>query len=226
MKILAIEDDQSIIDALGVAFEFRWPEATLVSAKTGREGIDLVRNEHPDIVLLDINLPDTTGFRVLKSVREFSSVPIIILTVRSDDADQLRGLEGGADDYITKPFDYLMLLARVKAVLRRAQAPSIRRSQKVSVSHRLKVDFVNQKVAVDEKNVKLTPVEYRLLVLLVKHKNMVVPYSEIADEVWEGPFDGDTRNIRIYARRLRNKLGDRPPSMIINRHGSGYLFRG
>src|SRR5512140_39275 len=164
MKILAIEDDQSIIDALGVAFEFRWPEAILVSAKTGKEGIDLVRNEHPDIVLLDINLPDTTGFRVLKSVREFSSVPIIILTVRSDDADQLRGLESGADDYITKPFDYLMLLARVKAVLRRAQTPSIGRSQNVAVSHRLKVDFVNQKVTVDDKNVKLTPVEYRLLV--------------------------------------------------------------
>ena len=113
MKIVVVEDEKSIIDAIEIAFEFRWPGVSTVAATTGREGIRLVREESPDIVILDINLPDITGFSVLKEIRKSSAVPVIILTVRSDDEDMLRGLEAGADDYIIKPFNYLTLLARV-----------------------------------------------------------------------------------------------------------------
>jgi two-component system response regulator VicR len=226
MKVAIIEDEKSIIDAVNVAFEFRWPEATLVAACTGREGVTLVQEEHPDIVILDINLPDISGFDVLKEIRSFSAVPVIILTVRSDDADVLRGLEVGADDYIIKPFNYLTLLARVKAVLRRTEGPALTDGRDTTVSPRLKIDFINQKVALDDRPVRLTPVEYRLLVLLVKNKDKVVPYHRIASDVWETAFRGDTENVRAYIRRLRKKLKDSPPNMILNKHGAGYMFKG
>jgi two-component system KDP operon response regulator KdpE len=225
MKVAIVEDEKSIIDAIKIAFEFRWPKVNLVAASTGREGIYLVKKEQPDILILDINLPDISGFDVLKEIRSYSSVPVIILTVRSDDADILRGLETGADDYIIKPFNYLTLLARVKAVLRRTENLSLKNNQSTTVSPRLKIDFINQKVTVDNQAVRLTPVEYRLLVLLVKNKDKVVPYGRIMENIWETDFRGDTENIRIYIRRLRNKLNDSPPNMILNKHGSGYMFK-
>ncbi len=225
MKVAIVEDEKSIIDAINVAFEFRWPEVSLVAAQTGKAGIDLIKKGHPDIVILDINLPDMSGFNVLKEVRDFSSMPVIILTVRSDDADILRGLEAGADDYIVKPFNYLTLLARVKAVLRRTENIPLSTSRDTTVSPRLKIDFVNQRVMVDNQPVRLTPVEYRLLVLLVKDKDRVVPYRRIMEEIWEAKYQGETENIRIYVRRLRKKLRDSPPSMILNQHGSGYMFK-
>jgi two-component system response regulator VicR len=226
MKVAIIEDEKSIIDAISVAFEFRWPEVVLATSNTGRMGINVVKKEHPDVVILDINLPDINGFDVLKGIREFSSVPVIILTVRSDDADTLRGLEAGADDYIIKPFNYLTLLARVKAVLRRTESAPLKTSYDTTVSSRLKIDFVNQRVAVDDQLVKLTPMEYRLLVLLVKNKDEVVHYKLIAEEIWGQCFKGDTENIRVYVRRLRKKLHDVPARMILNKQGSGYIFKG
>jgi DNA-binding response OmpR family regulator len=225
MRLIIIEDQKNIIDAIRAAFEFRWPEVTVDSAKKGREGIDLVRREHPDIVILDINLPDIDGFRVLKQIRQFSAVPVIILTVRSDDTDVLKGLEAGADDYIIKPFNYLTLLARVKAVLRRSENVPIKDARETTVSNRLKIDFVNQKVTLDNQPVKLTPVEYRFLVLLVKNKNRTVHYEQITQEVWERKYPGNTENIRIAIRRLRKKMHDSPPRLILNQRDFGYLFK-
>jgi DNA-binding response OmpR family regulator len=225
MKAVIIEDEKGIINAVKVAFEFRWPEVKLEAAQTGKKGIELIRKEHPDIVILDINLPDMSGFDVLKRVRKFSNVPIIILTVRSDDSDVLTGLEAGADDYIIKPFNYMTLLARIKAVLRRTENIPMKNSQDTTISPRLKINFVNQKVIIDNRPIKLTPVEYRLLVLLVKNKDKVVPYQRIAEEIWEESYRGETDNIRIYVRRLRKKLRDNPPNLILNQHGSGYLFK-
>ena len=226
MKVVIVEDERSIIDAINVAFEFRWPEVKLLASTTGKEGVNLVKKEHPDIVILDINLPDMSGFNVLKGIREFSSVPIIILTVRSDNADVLRGLEAGADDYIIKPFNYLTLLARVKAVLRRTESAPLKTDKDTAVSPRLKIDFVNQRVLIDDRPVKLTPVEYHLLVMLVKNRGEVVPNPRIMQEIWQKESGGDTENIRIYIGRLRKKLGDNPPKMILNKRGSGYMFKG
>jgi len=123
---------------------------------TGKKGIELVKTESPDIVILDLNLPDISGFDVLKTLREFSGVPVIILTVRSEDEDVLKGLEGGADDYVIKPFSYMTLLARVKAVLRRSESIPFTGKHYNEVNNRLKIDFVNQKVKVDNRQIKLT----------------------------------------------------------------------
>ena len=226
MKVIIIEDEKIIIDAINVAFEFRWPGVDLKAARTGKEGIDVVKKEQPDIVILDINLPDISGFNVLKEIRKFSTVPVIILTVRSDDADVLRGLEAGADDYVIKPFNYMTLLARVKAVLRRSENVPLKISRNTTVSSRLKINFINQKVTVDNRPAKLTPIEYKLLVLLVKSKGETIPHERIMEEIWEKDFHGDTENIRIYVRRLRKKLGDIPPNMILSQHNSGYMFKG
>lgn len=226
MKVVVIEDEKSIIDAINIAFEFRWPDVVLRAARTGKEGIELVKKESPEVVILDINLPDIDGFEVLNKLREFSNTPVIILTVRAENEDVLRGLESGADDYVIKPFDYLTLLARVRAVLRRSEPASLAsNSGNAVVSSRLHIDFGKQKVRVDDRIVALTPREYRLLVLLAKNKNSVVPYQRINQEIWEKELFADTKNIRLYVRRLRNKLQDNPPNMIINKHGVGYMFK-
>jgi two-component system, OmpR family, response regulator VicR len=226
MKLIIVEDEKVIVDAINVAFEFRWPGVNVLAANNGREGIELIRDELPDVVILDINLPDISGFSVLKEVRTFSAVPVIILTVRADDADVLRGLEAGADDYIIKPFNYLTLLARVKAVLRRSENISISNPQDTIVSPRLKIEFVNQKVILDNQPIKLTPVEYRLLIFLIKNKGNVVTYKGLMEEIWGTKYMGETQNIRLYIRRLRKKLKDNPPNLILNQRDSGYIFKG
>ena len=226
MRALIIEDEKSIIDAVNLAFEFRWPGVSLLAATTGKRGIELVKAESPDIVILDLNLPDISGFDVLKRLREFSGVPVIILTVRSEDEDVLKGLESGADDYVIKPFNYLTLLARVKAVLRRSESIPFTGKHYNEVNDRLKIDFVNQKVKVDNQQIKLTPTEYHLLALLVKTKGEIVPYRRIMEEIWAKDYAGETDNIRIYVRRLRKKLHDTTPSMIANKRGLGYTFKG
>ena len=225
MKALIIEDERKIIDAVRVAFEFRWPDAQLVDSTTGKKGLKLVKEESPDIVILDLNLPDISGFEVLKAIRQESSVPVIILTVRSDDEDMLRGLEHGADDYIIKPFNYMNLLARIKAVLRRTESIPFSGDHNKAVNSRITVDFVYQKVKVDNRPVSLTPVEYHLLVLLIRNQDSVVPYSRIMDEVWGKVYTDDNENIRICIRRLRQKLRDIPPRMIINHRGTGYMLK-
>ncbi len=225
MKALLIEDERKIIDAIKVAFEFRWPDAELVDSTTGKRGIEMVKSEAPDIVILDLNLPDISGYEVLKALRQFSSVPVIILTVRSDDEDMLKGLEYGADDYITKPFNYMNLLARIRAVLRRTETIPFQGGHDKSINPRLTIDFVNQKVKVDNRSVALTPVEYHLLAFLVRNKDQILPYDRIMDEVWGRGYEDNNENIRIVVRRLREKLGDTPPNMILNQRGTGYMFK-
>ena len=225
MKVAIIEDDRSIINAVMVAFEFRWPDVQVVFATSGQEGLDLIKKETPDVLILDINLPDISGFEVLKKIRQFSAIPVIIVTVRADDNDVLKGLEAGADDYITKPFNYLTLLARVKAVLRRTDRTEIQVDRSIAINTRLNIDFINQKVKVDDQLIKLTPVEYQMLLLLIKRQNQVVTYKEIMAEIWHKEDCLETENIRIYIRRLRKKMGDIPAQMILNQHGSGYLLK-
>jgi two-component system response regulator VicR len=225
MKALIIEDERKIIDAVRVAFEFRWQDVLLIDSTTGKAGISLVKNESPDIVILDLNLPDMSGFDVLREIRKFSSVPVIVLTVRSDDEDMLKGLEYGADDYIVKPFNYMNLLARIKAVLRRTESIPYSGEQNSAVNSRLSIDYVNQKVKVDNRPVLLTPFEYRLLVLLARNSGKMVDYERICREVWGKDYSGDNNYIRIFIRRLRRKLGDDPPDMIVNKRGSGYMLK-
>ena len=225
MKILMVEDDQSIIDAVTIAFEFRWPQAVVISSLTDKNIPATVREESPDIVLLDLNLPNTSGFEILNEIRSFSNVPIIMLTVRSADEDVMRALEAGADDYITKPFNYMTLLSRVRAVHRRATRTTGAGGQNTFINSRLTVDFVDRVVKVDNRVVKLTQLEYKLLLMLIKNKNEPVSYESIADEVWGAAEGADKVKVKISIGRLRRKLGDIPPQLILNARGEGYVLK-
>ena len=163
MKVLLIEDDREIIDAISLAFQIRWPEAEVISTRLGQKGAELVESEAPDIVILDLGLPDISGFEVLREIRRFSNVPTIILTVRADEADVVKGLEWGADDYIVKPFRQLEFLARVKALIRR-QSPA---EGEILVVGPLRLDTTTGQLHYDGKEIALTVTENHILTHLM-----------------------------------------------------------
>lgn len=220
MKVLIIEDDKEIVDAISLAFQIRWPEAKVVSTRLGEKGIELVETEAPDIVILDLGLPDIHGFEVLRQIRLFSSVPTIILTVRADEADVVRGLESGADDYIIKPFRQLELLARVKALIRRL-SPS---EEEPLVYGPLHLDVITGQLQYDGKEIPLTITESRILGHLMKSAGRVTTHSSLAEAVWGNDYPGAADSLKVHIRRLREKIEPDPsrPQLILTKTGVGY----
>ncbi len=214
------------MEVISTCFEMRWPGTDILAASEGKKGIELVESESPDVVLLDIGLPDIDGFEVLRQIRLFSDLPVIIVTVEGQESERVKGLELGADDYIIKPFSYIELLARVRAVLRRSQALEFKGGEANFVSGDLAVDFATREVSLRGEIVKLTPTEYKLLHLLVRNRGQVVTQRRLMQHVWGEDYLENSDYLRVYIRRLRNKLQDRPPEMIITEHGLGYRFAG
>lgn len=225
MKALVIDDDPGIVEVVSICFQLRWNGATVISANDGGKGLELVEAESPDVVILDIGLPDMDGFQVLREIRRFSQVPVIMLTVRGEDTDVARGLELGADDYITKPFSHVELMARVHAVLRRTQGVVTTEEQSF-VSGKLSVNFATNEVTVGGKPVKLTSIESKLLYHLIKNEGRLLPHENLLQKVW-GETYGDARDLlRVHIQHLRQKLGDsiESPKIIVTEHGMGYKF--
>jgi len=222
MKVLIVEDDKEIVDAITLAFQIRWPEAKVVSTRLGRKGVELVESENPDIVILDLGLPDISGFEVLNQTRLFSHVPIIILTVRADEADVVKGLEWGADDYILKPFRQLELLARVKALIRR-QTPSEEESLS---SGPLRLEATSGQLYLDGKEIALTITESRILAHLMRNAGHVVTHSSLAEAVWGNDYPGAADSLKVHIRRLREKIEANPsqPKLILTKAGVGYFL--
>ena len=220
MKALIIEDDRQIIEAISLTFQIRWPEAEVISTHLGEKGIELVESEAPDIVILDLGLPDINGFEVLRRVRLFSHVPIIILTVRADEADIVKGLEWGADDYITKPFRQLEFLARTKALIRR-QHPS---AEATLVCGPLRLDTTAGQLHYDGKEIALTITENHILSHLMKNAGQVVTHASLAEAVWGDSYPGTTDSLKVHIRRLREKIEANPsrPQFILTKTGVGY----
>jgi two-component system KDP operon response regulator KdpE len=226
MKILVIEDAPEVIESVRLGFTLQWRDVEVVAARDGRSGVDQVETEAPDIVLLDIGLPDIDGFEVLESIREFSDVPIVMLTARDDAMDKVKGLELGADDYVTKPFNHLELLARVNAVLRRLDLPSPRNRTPSFRSGNLEVDFSAQEARLGGQRLSLTPTEYKLLYHLVRNSGRVLQHSTLLARVWGRDYMDEIDYLRVYIRRLRDKLSDDPdqPRYIRTERGVGYRF--
>ena len=227
MKALLIEDNQEIVSTVSLTFKLRWPDAVLLSSDKGAEGIAMTETESPDIIILDINLPDMEGFEVLKQIRLFSDVPIIILTIRETEVDKVMGFEMGADDYITKPFSPLDLLARVKAVLRRAGMPqSGGEDVPPFTAANLTVNFTTREVYLSDKRMHLTPTEYKLLCQLVRNEGRTVTQQALRQQVWGNTEYVDPSTIKKYIYQLRTKLSDTsdPPQIILNERGIGYKF--
>jgi two-component system response regulator VicR len=226
LKVVVIDDSPEIIEVVSLCFQLRWSNSDLSSASTGSEGLELVEAESPDIVILDIGLPDMEGFEVLKEIRRFSQVPVIMLTVRAEDTDVARSLEMGADDYITKPFSHIELVARVQAVLRRSQGTAVSSGERPFSGGKLFIDFTGNEVKVDGKSVKLTSTELKLLYLLVRNEGRLVTHEGLLSKVWGETYSDARDLLRVHIQHLRQKLDDsvESPHIIVTEHGMGYKF--
>ena len=175
MKVLVVDDEPDVIEVVNLCFGLRWPDADVVSARSGEDALKAIEQDVPELVLLDIVLPGMDGFEVCQEIRRISDVPVVMVSARDSEVDKVRGLEMGADDYITKPFSHLGLLARVRAVLRRYknQLPAV---GEIFESGDLRIDYASRQVTVDGKPVRLTPTEYSLLFHPTRNAGRVLPH--------------------------------------------------
>lgn len=227
MKFLIIEDSQEIIDAVSLCLSLRWPQAELLSAGEGKRGLDLVGEAGPDLVILDIGLPDMNGLDVLRSLRSFSDVPVVMLTARDQDVEIARFLEEGADDYVVKPFSHVEFMGRIQAIFRRAHG-RMRSSSQPLQARDLLMDFGAAEVYKAGEPISLTRTELAFLEHLVRNATRVVTYESLASDILQAgePADADNRLIKVHVQHLRSKLGDSPenPEYIANVYGIGYKF--
>jgi two-component system KDP operon response regulator KdpE len=224
MKILIVDDDRAIVEAITIGLQLQWSGAQICAAPSGEQGLAAFMAEAPDVTLLDVNLPAMSGWDVLKKIREVSTAPVLILTARDDELEKVKGLDLGADDYLTKPFGHLELFARIKAVLRRTAAPAGGGS--AFVSGDLAVNFESHEVLIGGRPVKLSPIEYNLLYLLVRNAGRVLPVETLLSRLWGDEYRDEITYLKTYISRLRHKLGDtaEQPHYIITERGAGYRF--
>lgn len=224
-SILVVDDEERMVRFIRLNLEHDGFQ--VISAYRGYEALEKVRTEMPDLVLLDVMLPDLDGFEVLKLIRESSNTPVIMLTAKGEEDDRVRGLELGADDYITKPFSPRELVSRVKAVLRRVEATSLTaKNEIIQVDERLKIDFGRREVWVEGNLVKLRPTEYRLLYHLVQNAGWVMTYEQLLTKVWGYEYRDEEHYVRLYVNYLRQKIEEDPsnPKYILTERGVGYRF--
>ncbi len=223
MKALIIEDNADVVEAVSLCLQLRWPEVIIFKAAEGDRGIEILRAESFDVIILDLNLPDIDGLDLLREIRSFSNVPVIILTVRGKEDDQARGLEIGADDYILKPFRARDLVARVNAILRRSRVPQITMEQPSLTRGNFTLNLTAHSVQLGEEAIKLTPTECKLLYVLMSNAEHTLSNERILREVWGEKYINPNL-LRTHIRRIRQKLKDKPPQIILNQRGGGYRF--
>ena len=216
--VLVVEDETSI--ASFVALYLKNAGYRVQTAGTGQEALDAVGRERPDLIVLDLMLPDLDGIEVCRRIRRSADIPILMLTARDEDVDKIIGLEVGADDYLTKPFNPRELVARVKSILRRS-VPERREPQAREITHGLlHIDAGRREVRVDGNEVQLAPKEFDLLWELLDHRGLVLTRDQLLERVWGYTFAGDTRTVDVHVRQLRRKLGEASP--IVTVWGVGY----
>ena len=198
----------------------------VIEAENGLRALDQIRQHTPDLVIMDVMMPEMDGFETLKLLREISTVPVILLTVKSDEDDRIRGLDLGADDYVTKPFSPRELSSRAAAVLRRADWPAPPPRTILKIDDRLSVDFNRHQVIVDGERIELRPTEYRLLNHLIQNAGWVVPHDTLLSKVWGYEYRDETHYLRLYINYLRKKIEEDPanPNYILTERGVGYRF--
>ncbi|WP_446812013.1 response regulator [Methylomonas sp. 2BW1-5-20] len=223
--IIVIEDDPSIRRFLRTSLSTQG--FNVFEAAGGKQAIVEVGVRKPDLLILDLGLPDMDGIEVIKTVRQWSAVPIIILSARSSEQQKIDALDAGADDYLTKPFGFGELLARIRVALRHANRPQEQSPNDVFVTANLKVDLLNRVVSVDEQEIHLTPIQYRLLTVLVKHAGKVMTHQQILKEVWGPSYQENAHYLRIYMSQLRQKLETDPtqPKFLLTESGVGYRLK-
>jgi len=224
--ILVCDDDREIVEAIDIYLTQEGYE--VVKAYDGEEALKLARENAYDMILLDVMLPKYTGFEVCQQIREFSDVPIIMLTAKGEDMDKILGLEYGADDYITKPFNIMAVKARIKAIMRRVGKKNGESSNdKVIVKRDMKIDCESRRVVIGEKEINLTAKEFDLLELLAMNPNKVYSRENLLNIVWGYEYPGDARTVDVHIRRLREKVEANPsdPKYVYTKWGVGYYFK-
>lgn len=224
-KVLVVDDEKLIVK--GIRFSLEQDGMEVDCAYDGEEALEAAKKKEYDVVLLDVMLPKMTGFEVCQQIREFSNMPIIMLTAKGDDMDKILGLEYGADDYITKPFNILEVKARIKAIMRRSTKQNAEVQAKVVVFGDLKIDCESRRVYVGSKEVNLTAKEFDLLELLIFNPNKVYSRENLLNTVWGYDYPGDVRTVDVHIRRLREKIEDNPsePKYVHTKWGVGYFFQ-
>lgn len=225
-KVLVVDDEKLIVK--GIKFSLEQDGMIVDTAFDGEEALEAAKKTEYDVILLDVMLPKLTGFEVCQHIREFSSMPIIMLTAKGDDMDKILGLEYGADDYITKPFNILEVKARIKAIFRRSakNAKQVADIEK-AIFGNLEIDVDNKRVYIDGKEVNLTSKEFDVLELLVFNPNKVYSRDSLLNTVWGYDYPGDVRTVDVHIRRLREKIESNPsePKYIHTKWGVGYFFQ-
>jgi DNA-binding response OmpR family regulator len=223
-RILVVDDEERMVRFIRLNLEHDGFQ--VIEAYKGGVVLDLIRTQLPDLVLLDVMLPDIEGFELLRLIREVNTVPVIMLTAKGEEEDRVRGLEMGADDYITKPFSPRELVSRVRAVLRRVELASGEPEGVIEVDDYLKIDFNRREVWVDGKLVQLRPTEYRLLYHLVQNAGWVLSHEQLLSKVWGYEYQDEPHYVRLYINYLRKKIEKDPanPKYILTERGAGYRF--
>jgi len=224
-KLILVVDDEERM-ARFIRLNLEHDGFQVIEAHKGMDAINELRTKMPDVVLLDVMMPDIDGFEVLQLIRETSTIPVIMLTAKGEEDDRVKGLELGADDYVTKPFSPRELVSRVRAVLRRVESTSSTESGAIIVDDHLKIDFGRREVRLDGELVKLRPTEYRLLYHLVQNAGWVLTYDQILAKVWGYEYRDEPHYVRLYVNYLRQKLEKDPanPTYILTERGVGYRF--
>ncbi len=222
-KVLVVDDEKLIVK--GIRFSLEQDGMEVDCAYDGEEALTMIKNKEYDIILLDVMLPKLTGFEVCQQVREFSSVPIVMLTAKGEDMDKILGLEYGADDYITKPFNILEVKARIKAIIRRT-SPKPREAARVIENGDLKLDCEGRRVYIAGREIIMTALVFGLLELLVVNANKVYSRENLLKLVWGNDYPGDVRTVDVHVRRLREKIEKNPsePKYVHTKWGVGYYF--
>ena len=226
-RVLVVDDEKLIVK--GIRFSLEQEGMEVDCAYDGEEALEKAKEKEYDMILLDIMLPKLTGLEVCQQIREFSSVPIIMLTAKGEDMDKILGLEYGADDYITKPFNILEVKARIKAIMRRMRQEEAKESfGKTLVSGDLKLDCEGRRVFIAGKEINLTAKEFDVLELLAKNPNKVYSRENLLNLVWGYEYPGDVRTVDVHIRRLREKIEAVPsdPKYVHTKWGTGYYFQG
>ncbi|MCH5280108.1 MAG: response regulator transcription factor [Lachnospiraceae bacterium] len=226
-RVLVVDDEKLIVK--GIRFSLEQDGMEVVCAYDGEEALQAAREQKFDIVLLDVMLPGLSGFEVCQQIREFSDVPVVMLTAKGEDMDKILGLEYGADDYITKPFNILEVKARIKAIMRRTAAKEAAKPDApgLLVHGDMKIDREGRRVYIEEKEINLTAKEFDVLELLVLNPNKVYSREKLLGMVWGADYPGDVRTVDVHIRRLREKIEKNPsePRYVHTKWGVGYYFK-
>ncbi len=226
-RVLVVDDEKLIVK--GIRFSLLQDGLEVDCAYDGEEALELIKNNEYDLVLLDVMLPKLDGFEVCQQVREFSDIPIIMLTAKGEDMDKILGLEYGADDYITKPFNILEVKARVKAIMRRTGKKEEKVDESnIIIKHDMKIDRESRRVFIENKEINLTAKEFDLLEILATNPDKVYSREQLLNLVWRYEYAGDARTVDVHIRRLREKIEKLPsnPKYVFTKWGVGYYFKG